>query len=202
VFASLAAVLIMLGAFWALPLLLVRAMARSDNARRSWPESRLTVTRGVEAGSAPFRGARVDASVAVRRFAGGYPWSISIVAAPLAMLAFIWAIAALFEASEFVSAARHREFAWPLLLALAACVARALGATASSVGALDRDVALVRGGVIVSVLVDIAVATLVQISDSRRGDKAIAVTGLALTGLVALAFAVEHARRRDVEVRE
>jgi hypothetical protein len=200
--ASLAAVLIMLGAFWALPLLIVRAMARSDNARRTWPESRLTVTRGGRGGLGAVREARVDASVAVRRFASGYPWSISIVAAPLAMLAFIWAIAGLFEGTEFVSAARHREFAWPLLLALAACVVRALGATATSVGALERDVSLVRGGVVVSVLVDLAVATLVQISDSRSGDRAVAAVGLALTSLVALTFAIEHARRRDVDVRE
>lgn len=199
---SVPAVLILVGAFWGLPLALVRAMSRSDEARRNWPESKLTVTRAVDAGTSPFREARVDTSVAVRRFAAGYPWSVSIVAAPLAMLALLWAIAGVFEVLHFASAARKGELAWPLLLALAACVARALGATSVAFGSLQRDASLVRGGVAVSVLVDLAVLYVVQVSDSRTADRAIAAVSLALTALVALTFAVEHARRRDLEVRE
>jgi hypothetical protein len=181
----LASIALLATIFFGLPIALARIVASSEHALVAWPECYFVTGERDERARLP-------------RFAAGCPWSITIVAAPLVMIAFMWAIASVFAGKELIGAWLHGELAAPLLLALALTALRALAATMASLGAFGRNGRGVLGGLTLGALLDVAVLAIpVQVSSNRREDAMVALLSLGFTLSVAIVYAIEDARRRD-----
>lgn len=182
----LASLVIFAVVFVAVPIAVARFASSTVDAKSAWPTCFLIAEQRPDLAQLP-------------RFRAGYPWSLSIVAAPLVLVALVWAIAALLELRALGGAWLSGELAAPLVLALFVTTARAIAASATAFGAFDRSRRAVLAGCAAGAVLDAAtILGPIRLTEAPREDAIVALLSMLLSIAVAVVFVVEDTRRRDL----
>jgi hypothetical protein len=194
-------VALLVGIFVALPTALVAGWARTPEVRAQWPEGEVVREARSVAGAGPFREGEVRERRSMRVKAG-VPIALIALAGPAFMHSLMWGIAALLSLKELVQGFFAGELRWRLAAALALASVRATAGGLATLSALSRESrASLALGALALALDALLYSVAMPLSDSREGDRTMALAGLALFALQCAAVAWAAARRRSMIVR-